>query len=72
MATSKEKLDAIYELRAAAEEKAVAEMALAESPSAEKRMDLLDAKLKLEDKTMTAIEACHECGHEHPAGTPHR
>ncbi|MBV8197807.1 MAG: hypothetical protein JO263_06715, partial [Candidatus Eremiobacteraeota bacterium] len=71
MATSKDKIDAIFELRDAAEKKALAEKTLAEDPHPANRDELLDAQLTLEEKTMAAIEACHECGHSHPDGGPH-
>ncbi|MBV9027824.1 MAG: hypothetical protein JO311_04355 [Candidatus Eremiobacteraeota bacterium] len=71
MATSKEKIDAIFDLRAAAEKKALAEKALVEDPKAEKRDQLLDAQLALAEKTMVAIDACHECGHQHSNGAAH-
>jgi hypothetical protein len=71
MGKSKNKVDAIYALREAAEKKALAEKELAEDPRAEKRDQLLEARLALEEKTMTAIEVCHECGHQHADGQPH-
>lgn len=68
---SQKKMDAIYELRLAAERKALAEKALSEKPSHENRYKLLDKMLDLEAKTATAIEECHECGHAHEPGDPH-
>ena len=68
---SKRKIDAIYDLRRAAEEKARAEHAAAAFPSPEQRTRLLDAQLELEAKTLEAIDVCHECGREHAPGTPH-
>jgi hypothetical protein len=68
---SKRKIDAIYDLRRTAEEKARAEHAAAAFPSPEQRTRLLDAQLELEAKTLEAIEICHECGHEHAPGGPH-
>ena len=68
---SSKKIDAIYELREAAEEKAHAERDFAETPSAQKRDALLDAQLELEQKTVDAIEVCHECGQEHGPGGAH-
>jgi len=65
MGSSKHKIDAIYELRDAAEKKALAEKALDENPTPRNRDLLLDRQVELEAKTMTAIERCHECGHEH-------
>ena len=69
--SSNRKIDAIYDLRRAAEEKALAEKTVADDPSPENRDRLLDTRLTLEAKTMTAIEACHECGHDHDPRTPH-
>ena len=71
MSPSKEKIDAIYELREAAEKKALDEKALSEEPSARNRDKLLASRLDLEHKTMTAIEVCHDCGHEHRPGEAH-
>jgi hypothetical protein len=68
---SSKKIDAIYALRSAAEEKAQAEIAVDAQPTADARDALLDAQLRLEAKTQDAIEACHECGHGHPPGQPH-
>ena len=65
------KVDAIYELREAAEQKAHAERDLADVPTPETRDALLDAQLKLEEKTVEAIEVCHECGHEHGPAEAH-
>ena len=69
--TSKRKVDAIYELREAAEAKAAAEKTLEEQPTQQRREEWLDAQLALERKTLEAIEACHECGHEHRPQEPH-
>jgi len=69
---SKEKIDAIYKLRHAAEQKARAERDLEETPTAEARDALLDAQMDLEKKTYQAIRVCHECGHEHAENEPHR
>ena len=71
MGISKDKIDAIYDLREAAEKKALAEKELAEDPRAEKRDQLLEAQLALEQKTLLAIEVCHECGHPHTHDQPH-
>jgi hypothetical protein len=65
MGTSRKKIDAIYELRTAAENKALAEKALDDEPGAERRDQLLHAQIKLEEKTIEAIEVCHECGRPH-------
>jgi hypothetical protein len=68
---SKKKIEAIYKLRQAAEQKARAERDLEEKPTAEARDALLDAQLELEKSTYNAIEVCHECGHEHAPGAAH-
>jgi hypothetical protein len=64
MGRSSRKIDAIYEVRAAAEKKALAEKALAEDPGMEKRDQLLEARLTL--------EVCHGCGHAHGEDEPHQ
>ncbi len=71
MATSKRKIDSIYELRKAAERKALAEKALEDDPGAERRDQLLHAQIKLEEKTIEAIEVCHECGRPHSSDEAH-
>ncbi len=71
MGTSRKKIDAIYELRAAAENKAVAERALEDEPVAERRDELLHAQIKLEEKTIEAIEVCHDCGRPHSSDEAH-
>ena len=68
----KSKVEAIYDVRDAAETKAHAEHALEDKPTLENRDELLDAQMKLEEKTQDAIEVCHECGHEHEPSKPHR
>lgn len=68
---SKEKIDAIYKLRDAAEQKAHAERDLDETPTPEARDALLDAQMELEKSTYQAIKVCHECGHEHGDDQPH-
>ena len=65
------KVEAIYSLRDAAEQKAMAEFALRDQPSAQHREALLDAQVALEAKTQDAIEACHECGRPHASDEPH-
>jgi hypothetical protein len=69
--TSKRKIDTIYELRKAAESKALAEKALEDDPGAERRDQLLHAQIKLEEKTIEAIEVCHECGGTHSSDQAH-
>jgi hypothetical protein len=69
---SDNKIDAIYALRKAAELKGKAEHIVDEKPSPEARDALLDAQLTLEDSTVRAIKACHECGHKHGPNEPHK
>jgi len=66
------KIEAIYELREAVEQKVHAEKELEVSPSAENRDALLDAQLYVESKTQDAIESCLECGTCNNADEPHR
>jgi hypothetical protein len=68
---SKDKVDAIYELREAVEQKVHAEVALERDDTPQARDALLDATLDVEAKTQDAIEICHECGHAHASGDPH-
>lgn len=72
MGRSSRRIDAIYEVRAAAEKKALAEKALDEDPGMEKRDQLLEARLTLEEKTIAAIEVCHGCGLAHSEDEPHQ
>jgi hypothetical protein len=65
------KVNAIYSLRDAAEQKALAEVNLRDAPNERHRAELLDAQLKLEAKTQDAIEVCHECGGTHGPDQPH-
>ena len=62
---SRNKLDAIYELREAVEHKARAEYELDARGTEAARDALLAAQLDVEAKTQDAIEVCHECGHRH-------
>ncbi len=71
MSESRSKIAAIFELREAAERKALADKALSDDPSSEKRDELLSAQLELAEKTIAAVEVCHECGREHAPETPH-
>lgn len=66
------KIEAIYNLREAVEQKVHAEKELETRPSAENRDALLDAQLDVEAKTQDAIESCLECGTCHASGEPHR
>ena len=68
---SKEKIDAIYKLRDAAERKARAEREVDEAPTPQARDALLDAQMELERTTYHAIKVCHECGREHGEDEPH-
>lgn len=70
MALSNRKIQAVYDLRTAAEEKVRAEQAVAVDGSAARRDALLDAQIRLEQKTVEAIDVCHACGHEHADGQP--
>lgn len=69
------KIDAIYELRDAAETKAHAERDLEITGTEAARDALLEAQLNVEARTQEAIDVCHECGqnradnHEHPLRT---
>ncbi|MBV9718472.1 MAG: hypothetical protein JOZ77_04085 [Candidatus Eremiobacteraeota bacterium] len=71
MGISKQKIDAIYELREAAEEKALAAKSVDENPTPAKRDQLLKTQLALEEKTMAAISVCHECAQQHKDDAPH-
>ncbi len=66
------KIEAIYDLREAVEQKVHAEKALEARPSAENRDALLDAQLAVEARTQDAIESCLECGTCHAPDEPHR
>jgi hypothetical protein len=62
----KDKVDAIYELREAAEEHGRASADLDKKPdSPEARDAVLEARAKLEEATVDAIESCHYCGEPH-------
>lgn len=67
---SNDKIVAIYNLREAVEAKVHAQRELELAPSPARRAALLDATLDLEEKTQTAIEVSHECGHEIPPAEP--
>ena len=69
--TSQNKIDAIYDLRAAVEQQVHAEHAAAEIGTPEARDVLLDATLNVEAKTQDAIEACHDCGRVHASDEAH-
>ncbi|GAC1501720.1 MAG: hypothetical protein NVS1B14_06240 [Vulcanimicrobiaceae bacterium] len=63
--TVKNKVDAVYELREAAEEHGRAEERLQRERSPKSVDALLDAKERLEVKTVEAIQACEHCGESH-------
>lgn len=69
---SAEQIDAIYELRKAAEEHGRIDAETAHRDDEPARTQRLAAREKLEEKTVQAIEACHECGHTHADDTPHQ
>ena len=62
---AKNKVQAVYELREAAEEHGKAEALLDAERSSENVDKLLDAKERLEVKTVQAIQACGQCGEPH-------
>ncbi len=66
-----DKVEAIFELREAVEEKVHAEYSAAREGSPEARDALLDATLKVDEKTQDAIEVCHTCDRPHAANAPH-
>ena len=66
-----DKVEAIFELREAVEEKVHAEYSAAREGSPEARYALLDATLKVDEKTQDAIEVCHTCELPHAASEPH-
>jgi hypothetical protein len=68
---SHDKIEAIYDLREAAAQKARLEIVVDERPSPGARAALLDATLDVEAKTQHAIEVCHECGHRHASDRAH-
>ena len=68
---SAEKIEAIYQLREAAEEHGRIDAATAERHDAAARTLRLAAREKLEEKTVKAIEVCHECGRPHADDEPH-
>lgn len=66
-----DKVEAIFELQEAVEEKVHAEYSAARDGSPEARDALLDATLKVAAKTQDAIEICHSCDQPHAASEPH-
>jgi len=67
-----DKIEAIYDLREAVEEKVRAEVALQAEPTPEARDILLEATLLVEEKTQDAIEICHQCSEPHASDMPHQ
>lgn len=66
--SSSKKVAAIYDLRAAAEAKAKAQVAVEHDSTPNSRDALLEAQIELENKTADAVEACHDCddtSHDH-------
>ncbi len=62
----KDKVDAIFELREAAEEHGRVSAELEDQPhSPEARDAVLEARTKLEAATAHAMESCHYCGEAH-------
>jgi hypothetical protein len=61
----KQKVEAIFDLRAAAEAHARAEVAVEQAPTPAKKDKLLDAKVALGEATQDAIEACEHCSLPH-------
>jgi len=62
----KEKLEAIFDLREAAENHARAQVALELHDTPGRRDALLEARLHLEETTQEAVESCEHCGQPHP------
>ncbi len=66
----KAKVEAIFELREAAEAHARAEVAVEQAPTPGKKDDLHDAKMALEEATQDAIDACEHCALPHAKSEP--
>ena len=66
----KQKVEAIYDLREAAEAHALARLAVDQFPSPSRKDELLEAKLNLEEATQDAIESCEHCSLSHAKSTP--
>lgn len=66
----KPKVEAIFDLRAAAEAHARAEVAVEQAPTPAKKDQLLDAKVALGEATQDAIEACEHCSLPHAKNDP--
>lgn len=65
------KIEAIYAVREAAEQKAALEANVNVHPTPAARDALLAAQLTLESRTQDAIEACHYCGRNHADDEAH-
>jgi hypothetical protein len=61
----KDKVQAIYDLREAAEQHARAAIRVERNNTPEARDELLEARIRLENQTHDAIVACHQCGRPH-------
>jgi hypothetical protein len=66
----KQKVEAIFDLREAAEAHALARLAVDQAPSPARKDALLDAKLTLEEATQDAIDACEYCSLPHAKNSP--
>lgn len=60
-----DKVGAVYALRAAAEEHGRVEAIVGNMPQGEQLDLLLDTRMRLEELTQAAIEACEHCGLAH-------
>ena len=67
----KSKIDAVYELREAAEAHGRAETVLQLGSSPQNRDAALQTRVELEAKTAQALEACEYCGRLHRDDEPH-
>jgi hemoglobin-like flavoprotein len=68
---SSDKVAAIFELREAVAQKVHAEYSVERDHSPEAGDALLDAILKVAEKTQDAVETCHACDRPHAAHEPH-
>ena len=72
MQPQRSKVEAVYELRKAAEQHGHAEAQVDLDRSPENVDRLLEAKERLELKTIEAIEACEHCGEQHCDDESHK
>ena len=72
MQPAKNKVQAVYELREAAEEHGRAEAQIDLDRTPENVDRLLEAKERLELKTVEAIQACEHCGEAHCEDESHK